>query len=75
VSFDFKLRQVWPIVALAGLLAPLALQRAAMALAEARPELGRDAVLAAHHVREAVAALEELVGLIHPAYGCHPRCG
>ena len=26
MSFDFKLRQVWPIVALAGLLAPLALQ-------------------------------------------------
>ena len=43
-----------------------ALLRAREALAEAMPQLGRagDAVLAAHHVREATAALEELLGAI-----------
>jgi len=44
----------------------VALSRAAEALAAARPELGKDAVLAAHHVRGAVTALEEVVGLVHP---------
>lgn len=45
-----------------------ALQRARDALSEARPELerGGDPVLAAHHVRDAVAALDELIGLVHP---------
>ncbi|HEX3234989.1 MAG TPA: tRNA uridine-5-carboxymethylaminomethyl(34) synthesis GTPase MnmE [Gemmatimonadales bacterium] len=42
----------------------VALARAQSALAEARPHLepGSDAVLASHHVREATAALEELLG-------------
>jgi tRNA modification GTPase len=42
----------------------VALTRAREALAGARPHLARggDAVLAAHHVREAAAALEELLG-------------
>ncbi len=44
----------------------VALSRSADALAAARPELGKDAVLAAHHIGAAVAALEELVGLVHP---------
>ena len=44
----------------------VALARAAEALAAAEPELGQDAVLAAHQVRSAVAALEEVVGLVHP---------
>ncbi len=46
----------------------VALQRAGDALAAARPELekGGDPVLAAHHVRDAVAALDELIGLVHP---------
>ncbi len=44
------------------------LGRAAAELAEARPHLGAggDSVLAAHHLRAAVAALDELIGLIHP---------
>jgi tRNA modification GTPase len=43
-----------------------ALVRAQEALAEAVPHLGRsgDAVLAAHHVREATAALDELLGAV-----------
>jgi tRNA U34 5-carboxymethylaminomethyl modifying GTPase MnmE/TrmE len=46
----------------------VALERAALALAAARPELqaGGDPVLSAHHVRDAVAALDELIGLVHP---------
>ncbi len=46
----------------------VALQRARDALSGARPELqkGGDPVLAAHHVRDAVAALDELIGLVHP---------
>lgn len=45
-----------------------ALLRARDALSTARPELetGGDPVLAAHHVRDAVAALDELIGLVHP---------
>ena len=44
----------------------VALARAAEALASARPELahGGDAVLAAHHVQEAVRALDSLIGLV-----------
>ncbi len=42
-----------------------ALARAVGALEQAKKELG-EAVLAAHHVREAVAAVEELIGVIHP---------
>jgi tRNA modification GTPase len=40
--------------------------RAAEALANARPELARggDAVLAAHHLQEAVRALDSLIGLV-----------
>ncbi len=43
-----------------------ALCRAQGSLAEAIPQLGRkgDAVLAAHHVREATAALDELLGVV-----------
>ncbi|MEO8090153.1 MAG: tRNA uridine-5-carboxymethylaminomethyl(34) synthesis GTPase MnmE [Gemmatimonadales bacterium] len=43
-----------------------ALVRAQEALAQAMPQLGRggDAVLAAHHVREATAALDELLGAV-----------
>jgi tRNA modification GTPase len=43
-----------------------ALVRAQHALAQAVPHLGRngDAVLAAHHVREATAALDELLGVV-----------
>ncbi len=46
----------------------VALGRAAAALAAARPELtaAGDPVLGAHHVQGAVAALEELIGLVHP---------
>ena len=44
-----------------------ALARAARALAEARPELSEgDPVLAAHHGRDAVAALDDMIGLISP---------
>ena len=45
-----------------------ALERAREALSKARPELGKgaDPLLAAHHVRDAVAALDELIGLVHP---------
>jgi tRNA modification GTPase len=44
----------------------VALARAAEALAEARPQIapGGDAVLAAHHVQEAVRALDSLIGLV-----------
>jgi tRNA modification GTPase len=44
----------------------VALARAQSALAEARPHLdpGSDAVLASHHLREATAALEELLGVV-----------
>jgi len=44
----------------------VALARAAEALAEAEPQLveGGDAVLAAHHVQEAVRALDALVGAV-----------
>jgi tRNA modification GTPase len=44
------------------------LTHAAASLDQARPELGKggDAVLAAHHLRGAVTALEELIGLVHP---------
>lgn len=43
-----------------------ALTRAEAALSEAMPQLGQrgDAVLAAHHVREATAALDELLGAV-----------
>jgi tRNA modification GTPase len=43
-----------------------ALARAQQALGEAIPQLGRqgDAVLAAHHVREATGALDELLGAV-----------
>lgn len=46
----------------------VALQRAAECLAAAASESGTggDAVLAAHQVRAAVAALDELIGLVHP---------
>jgi tRNA modification GTPase len=46
----------------------VALDRAASALAKADPELvpGGDPVLAAHHIRDGVAALDELIGLVHP---------
>ncbi len=45
-----------------------AVTQAAASLGRARPELekGGDPVLAAHHLRGAVAALEELIGLVHP---------
>ncbi|HEU5218353.1 MAG TPA: GTPase, partial [Gemmatimonadales bacterium] len=45
-----------------------ALAQAAAGLARARPEMetGGDPVLAAHHLRSAVTALEELIGLVHP---------
>jgi tRNA modification GTPase len=44
----------------------VALSRAGTALAEALPHLGRagDPVLAAHHVRDATSALEELLGVV-----------
>ncbi|HEX5387791.1 MAG TPA: tRNA uridine-5-carboxymethylaminomethyl(34) synthesis GTPase MnmE [Gemmatimonadales bacterium] len=45
----------------------VALDRARTALAEARPHLARqegDPVLAAHHVRQAVSALDELIGTV-----------
>jgi tRNA modification GTPase len=44
----------------------VALSRAESALTQALPHLGRsgDAVLAAHHVREATTALEELLGAV-----------
>jgi tRNA modification GTPase len=43
-----------------------ALRRACTALSGARPQLepGGDTVLAAHHVREAVRALDELIGVV-----------
>jgi tRNA modification GTPase len=43
-----------------------ALEAAQGALADAGPELGQegDAVLAAHHVRRAITALDELIGLV-----------
>jgi tRNA modification GTPase len=44
----------------------VALERSAAALAAARLELGKDAVLVAHHLRDAVGALEELIGVVHP---------
>ena len=46
----------------------VALERAASSLSAARPELesGGDPVLSAHHVRDAVAALDEMIGLVHP---------
>ena len=44
----------------------IALTRAVAALDESAVYLKADAVLAAHHVRQAVAVLEELVGLVHP---------
>jgi tRNA modification GTPase len=46
----------------------IALARAAAALTEAEPHLrrGGDAVLVAHHVHLAVAALDELIGIVHP---------
>ena len=45
-----------------------ALSQAADSLGQARPEFesGGDPVLAAHHLRGAVTALEELIGLTHP---------
>ncbi|MEO8450435.1 MAG: tRNA uridine-5-carboxymethylaminomethyl(34) synthesis GTPase MnmE [Gemmatimonadota bacterium] len=44
----------------------VSLERAAVALDRMRPHLdpGSDAVLAAHHGREAVAALDELIGVV-----------
>ena len=44
----------------------VALDRAGGALREAAPHLvtGGDAILAAHHVRMAVVALDELIGLV-----------
>ena len=41
---------------------------AAASLSAARPELesGGDPVLSAHHVRDAVAALDEMIGLVPP---------
>jgi tRNA modification GTPase len=46
----------------------VSLERAASSLRAARPELeaGGDPVLSAHHVRDAVAALDEMIGLVHP---------
>ena len=44
----------------------VALAGAERALEAARLELGRDAVLVAHQLRQAVAALEELIGVVHP---------
>jgi tRNA modification GTPase len=46
----------------------VALARAGEALGRAKEELGPegDAVLVAHQVRGAVAALDELIGLVHP---------
>jgi tRNA modification GTPase len=46
----------------------VALERAASSLSAARPQLesGGDPVLSAHHVRDAVAALDEMIGLVHP---------
>ena len=44
----------------------VALARAESALDAARLELGQDAVLVAHQLRNAVAALEELIGVVHP---------
>ena len=45
-----------------------ALERAARALDAASPHVGPggDPVLAAHHARDAVAALDELIGVVHP---------
>jgi tRNA modification GTPase len=46
----------------------VSLERAAASLSAGRPELesGGDPVLSAHHVRDAVAALDEMIGLVHP---------
>ncbi len=46
----------------------IALARAEASLQSAGPELeaNGDAVLAAHHVRNAVEALDELIGVVHP---------
>jgi tRNA modification GTPase len=44
----------------------IALERAVHCLEAARLELGKDAVLAAHHFQEAASAIEELIGAIHP---------
>jgi len=46
----------------------VSLARAALSLSAAGPELesGGDPVLSAHHVRDAVAALDEMIGLVHP---------
>jgi tRNA modification GTPase len=46
----------------------VSLERAAASLMAARPELeaGGDPVLSAHHVRDAVAVLDEMIGLVHP---------
>ena len=46
----------------------IALERALGSLTAADPELSGsgDAVLAAHHVRNAVDALDELIGVVHP---------
>ena len=46
----------------------VSLERAALSLSAARPELesGGDPVLSAHHVRDAVGALDEMIGLVHP---------
>jgi tRNA modification GTPase len=46
----------------------VALERAALSLSAARPQLEMegDPVLSAHHVRDAVAALDEMIGLVHP---------
>jgi tRNA modification GTPase len=45
----------------------ISLERAAASLSAARPELeSGDPVLSAHQVRDAVAALDEMIGLVHP---------
>lgn len=44
----------------------VALAAAAGFLTAALPEVGHDAVLAAHLIRQGVAGLEELVGVVHP---------
>ena len=46
----------------------VALEQAGLALRAARPELesSGDPVLSAHHVRNAVTALDEMIGLVHP---------
>ena len=44
----------------------LALEQAAEELELARQQLPGDPLLVAHHLRHAVAALEELIGVVHP---------